>query len=156
MLTTTINTKTAGQIRISSDYIGGMLTEGANAIVNASDDGRPNSHNHKITFELANSKSIPLWFWGAIDKPKIETDEENIHVLYVFLKFAEHGKMSFAEFCDLRDETGETSELNYGERQKFFVKYNEMFDCEIAELITEIEANYCNPSLISWSIRIYL
>lgn len=149
---TIYNSKAAGKIIINSEYIGDKLID-KNAISFSTDDDTPNSHNHKITFELENSKSISLWFWGSNEKPKIETDAENIHVLYLFLKYAEHGKMSFEEFCEFRDNTVEVSRLNYMERQKYFEKYNEIFDSEIGELISEIETNNFNPTLIAWSNR---
>jgi len=154
-MTTIINTKVSGTISINSEYIGKKLID-ENVIINSTDDDSPNPHNHKVTFELENSKSISLWFWGSPEKPKIETDAENIHVLYLFLKFAQHGKMSFEEFCEFRDDADEISKINHVERQRYFEKYNEIFTCEIDELIKEIDTNYFNPSLIAWSTRISL
>lgn len=131
---TTIKTKTAGVIIIDSEYIGDKK---------ANWTGQYNYHNHKVKVSH-NKKSFSFDFWGSIMNPKIANDQENVFAFYCALSDGLSAKDSFEEFCgNLRyDEDSRTAERVYKACSKSLVKVERVFDCDLYDLINEIQDTY--------------
>jgi len=132
---TTINTKTAGQITINSNYTGNKLWP--------ADDSQRNYNHHKITV-TNNNKKLSFDFWGSIVNPIIDSESDNISALYCFLSDAIAGSETFTDFCSNcgYDEDSRKAYKTYQTCQKTYAKFERVFNCSGYDLINELQENY--------------
>lgn len=136
---TIINTKTAGQISINSKYKGNKLWNTENR--------QQNYNNHIVTI-MHNHKRFSFDFWGSIASPCISNDEENIFAFYCALNDGLGAKDSFENFCsefgydtDSRNDSRKAEKI-YKACQKQLSKLERVFDCDLYDLINEIQETY--------------
>jgi len=134
---TTIQTKTAGTIIIDSEYIGDKLW-GMD-----SRSKRQNYHNHKVKVSH-NKKSFSFDFWGSIRNPEIANDQENVFAFYCALSDGLSSKESFEGFCKELgyDDDSRTAERVYKACEKSLAKVERVFDCDLYDLINEVQEDY--------------
>jgi hypothetical protein len=132
---TIIDTKTTGKITIDSNFLGNKLWEAS--------EKQQNYNNHVVTI-LHNKKKCSFDFWGSIMNPEISNDEENIFAFYCFLSDGIGAKESFEGFCDNfgYNNDSRNAEKIYKACQKSLKKIERVFDCDLYELINEIQETY--------------
>lgn len=131
---TTIETKAAGTIQINSIYLGNKSWQ--------SND--KNYNNHKITI-LHNGKKTSFDFWGSIVSPQIETNEDNIFALYCFLSDSISANCNgLWDFCYEfgYDEESKEAKKIYNACQKSLKKAENVFSCNLYDLINELQDTY--------------
>lgn len=128
---TTINTNTAGQITINSKYIGDKLWNA------------DNYNNHIVTISHK-GKRFSFDFWGSIIDPCISNNEENIFAFYCCLTDGLIAKNSFEDFCSEfgYDTDSRKAEKIYKACEKSLKKFERVFDCDLYDLINEIQETY--------------
>jgi len=134
---TTIETKTAGQIVINSQYKGDKLW-------NVGPGNRQQNYNNHLVTVKNGKKSFSFDFWGSIVSPEISNDQENVLALYCALSEAISAKESFEDFCaELGyDNDSRTAERVYKACEKTLSKVERVFDCDHHGLINEIQETY--------------
>lgn len=132
---TIINTKTAGQITIKSEYIGNKAANWG--------DKHENYNNHLVTVS-SNSKRFSFDFWGSIANPEIKNDEENIFAFYCALSDGLSAENSFDDFCSEfgYDHDSRKAEKIYKACEKTNNKLHRVFSCDLYDLINEIQETY--------------
>lgn len=132
---TTIETKTAGKITINSEYIGDKLW--------AVSDKMNNYNNHKVTISHK-GKTTSFDFWGSIAEPEIRDDQANVFAFYCFLSDGLSAKDSFDYFCAEvgYDSDSRTAERIYKLCKKSLKKAERVFDCDLYDLINEVQETY--------------
>lgn len=130
---TTINTTAAGRITIDSTFLNDKSWSG----------NEQNWNNHEITI-LHDGKKTTFEFWGSILNPEITTDEENIFALYCFLSDSEAASKSFKDFCydSGYDEDSRRAEKIYNACKKSLKKFNRIFNCDLYDLLNELQEKY--------------
>ena len=132
---TKIETKTAGQITINSCFKGDKLWQCAEKTQNY------NNHVVKVT---NGKKSFSFDFWGSIMHPEISNDQENIFALYCALSDGLSAKEGFENFCHEfgYDSDSRKAEKIYNSCKKSLTKIERVFDCDLYDLINEIQEKY--------------
>lgn len=135
---TIIETKTAGKIVINSEFLGSkewQIEKKSNMPVNY------NNHVVKVT---NNKKSFSFDFWGSINNPEISNDQENVFALYCALSDGIYAKEGFEDFCSNLgyDSDSRTAERVFKNCEKSLKKVERVFDCDLYDLINEIQENY--------------
>lgn len=130
---TKINTQTAGIITINSEFLGDKSW--------GSDP--QNYNNYKVTVSNG-TKSFSFDFWGSIMNPEISNDQENVFALYCALTDGIRSKDGFENFCG---EFGYNVDSRKAEKifktcEKTLEKLERVFDCDLYDLINEIQEKY--------------
>lgn len=135
---TTIETKTAGLIVINSEFLGNKAAQWDTKAKIAT-----NYNNHKVTV-TNNKKSFSFDFWGSIVNPEISNDQENVFALHCALSDGLSAKDSFENFCSEfgYDEDSRNAERIYRACEKSLKKIERVFDCDLYDLINEIQEDY--------------
>ena len=133
---TSIETKTAGTIVINSEYLG-------NKAATWGDKKSPSYHNNSVKV-THNKKSFSFEFWGSMMNPEISNGQENVFAFYCALSDGLGVKNSFEDFCS---EFGYDSDSRNAERiykvcEKTLKKLERVFDCDLYDLINEIQEDY--------------
>ena len=133
---TSIETKTAGTIVINSEYLG-------NKAATWGDKKNPNYHNNSVKV-THNKKSFSFDFWGSIMNPEISNDQENVFAFYCALSDGLGAKDSFENFCGEfgYDSDSRNAERIYRACEKTLKKLERVFDCDLCDLINEIQEDY--------------
>ena len=133
---TTIETKTAGTIKINSVFKGNKLWKNGS-------DRFQNWNNHKVTV-THNGQKFSFDFWGSIANPEISNDQENVFALYCALSDGLSAENDFNEFCSEfgYDNDSRTAERIYKACEKTNAKINRVFSCDLYDLINEIQEDY--------------
>lgn len=131
---TKINTKTAGNITINSEYFGDKEWKFG---------GNSNYHNHKVKI-THNKKSFSFDFWGSIANPEISNDQENVFAFYCALSDGLSAVDSFENFCSELgyDTDSRKAEQIYKQCEKTLKKIERVFNCDLYDLINEIQEDY--------------
>jgi len=132
---TTIKTKTAGIITITSTYLGNDRAGWSGSA--------ENWNNHQITIEN-NGKEYEFEFWASIVNPVINTDSDNINAFYYSLSDAISAKDSFEDFCSNvgYDEDSRKAEAIYKACEDTLSDVEGAFECDLYDLINEIQDTY--------------
>lgn len=132
---TKITTKTAGNVTINSEYLGNKKANWGGKF--------DNYHNHLITVKTG-KKRYSFDFWGSIASPEIANDQENIFAFYCSLSDGLSAKNSFEDFCSGFGyyEDSRTAERIYKACEKTLTKLERVFECDLYDLINEIQENY--------------
>ena len=135
---TSIETKTAGLIVINSEYLGNKEWH-----VEKGSKMPSNWNNHKVKV-THNKKSFSFDFWGSIVNPEISNDQENVFAFYCALSDGLSAKDSFENFCSEfgYDEDSRNAERIYKACEKSLKKIERVFDCDLYDLINEIQEDY--------------
>ena len=133
---TIIKTKTAGEIIIESNYLGDTLWSADNKMQNY------NNSEVKVTHD---GKSYSFDFWGSIVNPEIQNDQENVFAFYCSLSDALGAKdSSFEDFCSefgYSDDSIKASNV-YEKCEETLIDIESVFDCDLYDLINEIQEDY--------------
>ena len=130
---TTINTTTAGQIKIKSIFLNNKQWSG----------NVQNWNNHKITISC-NGRKTSFDFWGSISKPEITTENELIFSLYCFLNDGISTiDNDFFDFCnEFWYECNREADKIFKACKRSLIKLEKVFNCDLYELINELQENY--------------
>ena len=132
---TIIETKTAGTIEINSTFKGDKKANWSG--------GQENWNNHKVTVKHE-GKKFTFDYWASIVNPLMKEDSDNINAFYCFLSDAVSAKESFSDFCSGfgYDEDSRTAERIYKACEKALVKFERVFECDLYDLINEIQETF--------------
>jgi len=129
---TIIETKSAGNIAINSEFLGDKCSNWGD-----------NYNNHKV--KVTNGKkSFSFDFWGSISSPEISSDDENIFAFYCALSDGLAANDSFENFCSEFGYNSDSrkAEKIYKECEKTLRKIERVFSCDLYNLINEIQETY--------------
>ena len=132
----TIQTKTAGEITINSDFKGDKQWKNSNS-------KQKNWNNHLITV-THNKKRLSFDFWGSIMNPENKTEQEVVFAFYCLLSDSCAGNETFENFCgDFGyDQDSRTAERIHKQCISSLAKFNRVFDCDLYELCNEIQETW--------------
>ena len=135
---TTIETKTAGEIKINSVYLGDKLWKIDNSFSHLK-----NYNNHRVTV-TNNGKKYSFEYWASIAETKIKDEQGNVFAFYCSLSDGISAMDSFEDFCREfgYDTDSRNAERIYKSCVKTLNKLERVFDCDLYDLINEIQERW--------------